>query len=109
MQEFRARALYDAGTDSYPWQALDCSNMQYYPDLIPELTEARENADGTTTLFVNVICPDLHTDRLFTHELTLRIAPDGGFQYLANRLTYRSGIELPSPQPRIEARRFRVE
>ena len=68
-----------------------------------------ENAGGTVTLLVNVICPDKHTDHLFEHEVTMKIETDGSFQYLSNRIVYRSDNELPSPQPGIEVLRFDVE
>ncbi len=65
-----------------------------------------ENADGTVTLLVNVMCPDKHTDHLFEHKVTMHIETDGSFQYLSNRIAYRSEYELPSPQARIEVQRF---
>ncbi len=109
LDEFRERALYDAESDTYPWQDVNGGNIRYYPELIPEVTKATEHADGTVTLLVNVICPDKHTDHLFEHEVTMKIETDGSFQYLANRIVYRSKIELPSPQPRISVQRFDVE
>ena len=77
--------------------------------MIPEVTKVMENADGTVTLLVNVICPDKHTDHLFEHEVTMKTETDGSFQYLSNRIVYRSDKELPSPQARIEAQRFAAE
>ena len=109
LDEFRERALYDAESDTYPWQDLNGGNIRYYPELIPEVKKVTEHADGTVTLLVNVICPDKHTDHLFEHEVTMKIEADGSFQYLANRIVYRSKIELPSPQPRISVQRFDVE
>ena len=109
LDEFRERALYDAENDAYPWQDLSCGNILYYPELIPEVTRVTENADGTVTLHVNVICPDKHTDHLFEHEVTMNIETDGSFQYLSNRIVYRSDNELPSPQAGIEVQRFDVE
>lgn len=109
IQEFRERALYDAENDAYPWQELCCDNILYFPELIPEVTKVTDNTDGTMTLLVNVICPDKHADHLFEHEVTLNIEPDGTFQYLSNRIVYRSENELPSPQARIKAQRFDVD
>lgn len=106
LEEFRERALYDAKNDAYPWQDLYYGNALYYPELIPEVTKVTDNTDGTVTLLVNVICPDKHTDHLFEHEVTMRIDADGAFQYLSNRIVYRSENELPSPQARIEVQRF---
>ena len=109
IDEFRKRALYDAENDTYPWQDVNGGNVLYYPELIPEVTNVTENADGTVTLHVNVICTDKHTDHLFEHEVTMNIETDGSFQYLSNRIVYRSENQLPSPQARIEVQRFDVE
>ena len=109
LDEFRERALYDAENDAYPWQDVNGGNVLYYPELIPEVTKVTENADGTVTLLVNVICPDKHTDHLFAHEVTMKIETDGSFQYLSNRIVYRSENELPSPQARMEVQRFDVK
>ncbi len=96
LDEFRERAYYDAENDAYPWQSLRCGNIPYYPELIPEVTKVTENADGTVTLLVNVLCPDKHTDHLFAHEVTMNIEKtDGSFQYLSNRIVYRSENEMP--------------
>lgn len=105
LAEFRERTLYDAGKDIYPWQELNCSNIAYYPTVIPEITEATENKDGSITLKVNVMCLDKQTDRLFTHEVTVMPSDNGNFKYLGNKITYKSQIELPSSVPRIPAQR----
>ena len=55
LDEFRERAYYDAENDAYPLQNLNCLNIPYYPELIPEVTKVTENADGTVTLLVNVL------------------------------------------------------
>ena len=109
LDEFRERAFYDAENDAYPWQTLNGGNIAYYPELIPEVTQVTEHADGTVTLLVNVLCPDQHTDHLFEHEVTMKTEADGSFQYLSNRLVYRGKTELPSPQARIKALRFAAE
>lgn len=106
LYEFRERALYDAENDAYPWPDLDCGNTPYYPELIPEVTKVTENADGTITLLVNVLCPDKHTDHLFEHEVTMKIETDGSFRYLSNRIVWRSENELPSAEARIDLRRY---
>ena len=102
LDEFRERACYDAENDAYPWQNPDCGSIPYYPELIPEVTKVTENADGTVTLLVNVLCPDKHTDHLFEHEVTMKTETDGSFQYLANRIVWRGENELPSPQSQME-------
>lgn len=108
LETFREKSMYDAESNSYPWQDLYCENILYYPELIPEVEKQTQNDDGTVSLLVNVICPDKHTDQLFKHEVTLDIEHDGSFRYLSNRIVYRSGNELPSPQARIPDQRFEI-
>ena len=58
LAEFRQRSLYDAVTDSYPWQEICCENLTYYPTVEPEVVHCRDNADGTLTLTVRAKCND---------------------------------------------------
>ena len=109
LAEFKERALYNAEKDIYPWQDLNCSNIAYYPTVIPEITEATENKDGSITLKVKVMCLDNKTDCLFSHEVTVMPSDNGGFKYLGNKVTYESQIELPSGEPRIPAQRTAQE
>lgn len=109
MQEFRERALYDAENDIYPWQDISCDNVLYFPSLIPEVTECIEIDDSTKKLIVNVMCPDYQTDKLFVHEVTIRVLSDGEYQYIGNQITYRSDINIPSPQARIPVQRFSMD
>lgn len=106
LKEFRERALYNAENGTYPWQDIDAGNVLYFPELIPEAVDLKKEPDGTVRLLVRVMCPDRHTVRLFEHEITMRMEEDGAFQYLSNRIVYRSDMELPSTQARIEAQRF---
>ena len=109
MEEFRERALYDAENDIYPWQDISCDNVLYFPSLIPEVTECIEIDDSTKKLIVNVMCPDYQTDKLFVHEVTIRVLSDGEYQYIGNQITYRSDINIPSPQARIPVQRFSMD
>ena len=77
--------------------------------MIPEITDAIKNKDGSITLKVNVMCLDNKTDCLFTHEVTVMPSDNGGFKYLGNKITYKSQIELPSSEPRIPAQRTAKE
>lgn len=106
IDEFRKRALYDAEKDIYPWQDISCDNVLYYPSLVPDVIECTELDDYTIKLIVNVTCPDYHADKLFVHEVTIRLLEDGGYHYIGNRIIYRSDTSLPSPQARIPMQRF---
>ena len=105
LSAFREKALYDSEKDIYPWRDLNCSNIAYFPTVIPEITEAVENEDGSITLKVTVMCPDKQTDCLFTHEVTVMPSDDGNFKYLGNKITFMGDKEFPSSEPRIPAQR----
>lgn len=105
LSDFREKTLYNAEKDIYPWQEISASNVMYFPSLIPEVTEAKENDDSSVTLTVNVMCLDKRTDCLFIHELTIMPLNNGKFKYLGNKIIYMGENELPSSQPRIPARR----
>lgn len=101
LQEFRERSLYDSEKNSYPWQEINCENVTFYPNVEGEVVNYQENADGTFTLTVNARCNDYKTDRLFTHEVTIRLLENGGYQYLSNKITYKSDITMPPDTPRL--------
>lgn len=101
-QELRERAMYDSQTQSYPWREEGTSEFLYFPFMDMEVTQYRDNPDGTITLTVNVSSPELKTDDLFGHEVTVRPLENGGFQYVANRITYQTEYGLPPSVPRLE-------
>lgn len=105
LAEFRERTLYNSEKDIYPWQDINVSNVSYFPSVIPDVVESVENTDGSITLKVQVMCPDMQTDCLFIHEITVMPSNQGSFKYLGNRITYTGEKGLPSSQPRISAQR----
>lgn len=84
-KELRKEALFDQKKNAYPWQEMR-SNHNYVamPLMEPDVTAVKENADGTVTLSVDVICLEKNNDRAFSHELTLRKGEDGSMQYVSN-------------------------
>lgn len=106
LDQFREMSLYDAYTDTYPWQDLCCDNILYYPSLIPEVIDCIEVDESTIKLIVNVMCLDNKTDKLFVHEVTIRLLDDGKYQYIGNQITYKGDIAIPSAQTRIPEQRF---
>lgn len=101
LETFRERCGYDGETDSYPWRPVHGNDLTAwrYPMCEPEVVSWQENGDGTLTLVVQVFSPELKTDRLFIHEVTVRPL-ETGFQYVANRITYVSDRGLPPAMPR---------
>lgn len=66
------------------------------------VTDIRENNDGTITLTVEAVCEMvICDDSVITHELTVRFAEDGSFQYLGNEIL-NGGIE------KISAYQYRI-
>ena len=105
IDELRERTLYDAASDTYPWQVVGPSNLVYYPTMTPEVVDYRENDDGTFTLTVDVMCFDRKAYPLFTHEVSIRPCENGAYQYLSNSIIYQCGREMPPSFPRLEAQR----
>lgn len=103
--ELRQLAHYDKASNTYPWQEQGGSNISYFPTITPEVTACHQNKDGTITLTVNAMCTEFKTDCLFTHEVTIRPGTNGGFQYLGNRITYRSDEQQPSSNARLDSGR----
>ena len=102
LEKFRKASGYDAEADAYPWRPVfgDDLTTWKYPMCEPEVVSRTRNSDGTLTLTVQVYSRELKTDRLFTHEVTVRLLENGGFQYTANRVTYVSDRGLPPSMPR---------
>ena len=98
----RKCAEYDVSRNGYLWRELNIGNWLHNPPMQPEVVQAEEKG-GCLILTVNVISLQQETDDLFTHELTLRILPEGKFHYIANRVT--AGQEaLPRYAPRLDER-----
>ena len=96
----------DVKTESYPWRPIETNDMERYdyPAVEPYLTDIRENADGTKTLLVCCLSTDVPTDCLFSHALTVRDLPGGGFQFVSNRITFQTALALPNAAPRLRAK-----
>lgn len=99
-QELRRRAMYDPALDGYPWKEQGTNDYIPFPTLEPEVTQVRENPDGTLTLTVNVGSAEVKLDSLFGHEVTVRPTAEG-FQYVSNRVTFQTAYGLPPTEPRL--------
>lgn len=104
LETFRTLCRYDAEMDSYPFRPIYGNDLTvwHYPMCEPLVTSSTENPDGTLTLNVQVYSPELKTDNLFSHTVTVRPNPDGTFQYVSNQLTYVSPRGLPPAMPRFD-------
>ena len=69
----------------------------------PEVVDIKENEDGTVTLTVEAVCDMvICDDAVITHELTVRFAEDGSFQYLGNEILNDGIMHIPDYQYRIK-------
>ena len=77
---------------------------------LPEVMDINENEDGTITLTVDAVCDMvICDDAVITHELTVRFADDGSFQYLRNNILNDGIQDIPSYQYRIRKEQLRVK
>lgn len=69
---------------------------------MPEVVGIKENDDRTVTLTVEAVCDMvICNDAVITHELTVRFAEDGSFQYLGNKILNDGITSIPDYQYRI--------
>ncbi len=92
VEQVRKHCGYDVGTDSYPYEMI--FSRQYPP--FGEVTDYRENQDGTITLYVDGVWPDYNSDCAFTNEIVIQPFEDGSFRYLSNTIEKKE-MELPVP------------
>lgn len=103
-EEIQDYAAFDKEKQTYAWVRLGCFNYApaYFGTSFPEVTDIRENEDGTVTLTVDAVCSMvLCDDAVITHELTVRFSEDGGFQYLGNKILDGGISNIPEYQYRI--------
>lgn len=94
-EQIREYAVFDEEHQTYDWVRLGCFNYAptFFGTSVPEVTDVKENEDGTITLTVDAVCEMiLCDDAVITHELTIRVAEDESFQYLGNKIL-NDGIE----------------
>lgn len=97
-------AAFDKKKQTYLWQRLGCLN--YTPSFLgtstPEVSKIKKNPDGTVTLTVDAVCEMVLCDEAaITHELTVRFAADGSFQYISNKILHGGMQDIPDYQYRI--------
>lgn len=88
-EQIRKYAAFDEENQAYIWETLGCANYAptYFGTSVPEVTDIKENEDGTVTLTVDAVCEmTLYNEAVITHELTIRFFEDGSFQYLGNKI-----------------------
>ncbi len=104
VEEIQGYAVFDEEKQTYMWERLGCFNYAptYFGTSFPEVTDIRENKDGTLTLTVDAVCSMiLCDDAVITHELTVKFAEDGSFRYLGNKILDDGLSNIPEYQYRI--------
>ena len=103
--QIREYAVFDEEKQTYLWARLGCFNYAptFFGTSLPEVVDIKENEDGTVTLTVEAVCDMVICDDAFiTHELTVRFAEDGSFQYLGNEILNNGNRHIPDYQYRIK-------
>lgn len=103
-EQIREYAVFDEENQTYVWARLGCSNYAptFFGASLPEVTHVKKNEDGTVTLTVEAVCDTvICDDAVITHELTVRFAADGSFQYLGNEILDDGIKDIPAYQYRI--------
>lgn len=103
-EQIREYAVFDEENQTYAWARLGCLNYAptFFGTSLPEVTGIKENGDGTVTLTVDAVCDMvICDDAVITHELTVRFADNGSFQYLGNEILNDGIQNIPGYQYRI--------
>lgn len=103
-EQIREYAVFDEENQTYLWARLGCFNYAptFFGTSLPEVVAIKENEDGTVTLTVEAVCDMVICDEaVITHELTVRFAEDGSFQYLGNEILNDGIMDIPDYQYRI--------
>ena len=104
-EQIREYAVFDEENQTYLWARLGCFNYAptFFGTSLPEVVDIKENQDGTVTLTVEAVCDMvICDDAVITHELTVRFAEDGSFQYLGNEILNDGIMQIPDYQYRIK-------
>ncbi|MDE7433470.1 MAG: hypothetical protein K2N34_16360 [Lachnospiraceae bacterium] len=108
-EQIREYAVFDAENQTYVWMRLGCFNYTptFFGTSLPEVTDIKENEDGTVTLTVEAVCDVVVCDdAVITHELTVRFEEDGSFRYLGNKILNDGIKNIPQYQYRIRVSTF---
>lgn len=107
-EKIQEYASFNEKEKTYDWVRLGYYNytLSFLGTSVPEVIKAKKNENGTYTLTVSAVCEMvLCDDALITHELTIQIGKDGGFQYLGNKIREEVLRDLPKYQYRVGHKR----
>ena len=104
-EQIREYSVFVEENQTSLWARLGCFNYAptFFGTSLPEVVAIKENEDGTVTLTVEAVCDMvICDDAVITHELTVRFAEDGSFQYLGNEILNDGIMQIPDYQYRIK-------
>ncbi len=107
-EKIQEYASFNEKEKTYDWVRLGYYNytLSFLGTSVPEVIKAKKNENGTYTLTISAVCEMvLCDDALITHELTIQIGKDGGFQYLGNKIREEVLRDLPKYQYRVGHKR----
>ena len=85
-QTLQQKTLYRVDTKTYEYRPRGFYEAEYPEHPYPEVVDYTENADGTITLFINVVFPYEGLSKVFSHEVVVRLLENGGVQYVSNHV-----------------------
>ena len=104
-EQIREYAVFDEENQTYYWVRPGCFNYAptFFGTSLPEVVDIKENEDGTVILTVEAVCDMvICDDAVITHELTVRFAEDGSFQYFGNQILNNGIMQIPDYQYRMK-------
>lgn len=99
VKKLKDYVTFDNKKQTYTWGETGCYNYipTFFGTSIPEVTNIRENKDGTVTLTVDAVCEMVfHEDTFMTHELIVKFNKDGSFKYLGNKILENEIKNIPA-------------
>lgn len=90
VEQLRRVYRYEESSNSYLYERV---SPKAHPPF-GEVTDYRENPDGTLTLIVDGVWPDYNSDCAFTNQIVIQTFADGNFRYLSNSIEQKE-LELP--------------
>lgn len=86
-ETLRSKTTYLKENQAYKYRTRGFDDWGANPNTpYPEVVQYEENSDGTIKLIVNVVYDAKNISCAFSHEVVIRQLPDGGVQYVSNRI-----------------------
>ncbi|NCB93108.1 MAG: hypothetical protein EOM40_11210 [Clostridia bacterium] len=106
VEQVREYAAFDETNQTYVWGRLGCLNYapSAFDTSVPEVTQIKENNDGTLTVSVDAVCAMTGNDAIMSHVLTVEIDEDESIKYISNQVMDEGKSNIPSYHYRVDER-----